>query len=280
MISFLFVILMGFARGDFAVIGDWGRGGTAGQRRVAEALRREAPDFVVSTGDNFYSVGIESANEGRTHEWVDVYNASVPWYVCLGNHDYLGNAAAQVDMTRVYNHWYMPDRFYNVRHGDVELFVMDTTPWEPVNYVVRHFGSRVRHWEDLDAQMRRVPEQTAWLTSALAASTAPRKFIVGHHPLWTYGWHANAPVAMKDVVTRLMREHGVEAYLCGHDHNLQHIVSDEGVEQYLSGAGSSRYPLRKKVDDRLRFASTERGFLMVRDDGTYDFIGENGATLS
>ena len=34
MIWFLFLMCIGFARGDFAVIGDWGRGGTVGQRRV------------------------------------------------------------------------------------------------------------------------------------------------------------------------------------------------------------------------------------------------------
>ena len=46
---------------DFLVLGDWGRNGHYAQRQVAEmmdvAMWQLSADFVVTTGDNFYSNG-------------------------------------------------------------------------------------------------------------------------------------------------------------------------------------------------------------------------------
>jgi hypothetical protein len=45
-----------------------------------------------------------------------------------------------------------------------------------------------------------------------------------------------------DMVARVepvLRRHGVQAYFCGHDHNLQHLHSPAwGYNQVTSGAGS------------------------------------------
>lgn len=271
--------MCGLVQADFAVIGDWGRAGTRGQRQVAQALHAQQPDFVVSVGDNFYSTGLEQANEIRGHSWVEIYNATVPWYVALGNHDYLGNAAAQVDMTRIYQQWHMPDRFFNIRHKHIELFFIDTTPWVAGNYVESHYGVGQGPWRDLAHQKTRLTEQKVWLHNALLHSSATRKFIVGHHPLWTFGHHADATGEFLEFVRDAVLEYDVEAYLCGHDHNLQHIISEDGIHEYISGAGASGYPLEKPKDTTLRFASRERGFLMVRDNGHYEFVRSDGHIL-
>ena len=83
----------------FAVIGDWGGHlGTEAQKRVAASLELRNPDFVISTGDNFYPDGIEHAIDNKIKTlWSDIYNVTTrTWYSVLGNHDYLKNATAQL----------------------------------------------------------------------------------------------------------------------------------------------------------------------------------------
>ena len=51
-------------------------------------------------GDNFYDTGVANASDPRFEEsWVDVYlrypSLNIPWYLCLGNVDYMGNTSAQ-----------------------------------------------------------------------------------------------------------------------------------------------------------------------------------------
>jgi len=81
----------------FFIVGDQGRGGTSNQRSVALMMGQLAtdcykPQFVVSTGDNFYEHGIKSsADPFFTQTFTNVYTAKglqVPWYAVLGNHDY------------------------------------------------------------------------------------------------------------------------------------------------------------------------------------------------
>jgi hypothetical protein len=77
----------------FLVLGDWGHGVSADQRKVAVQMAKTAEAigarFVISTGDNFYPAGAQSMEDAQ---WVtsfeDVYNASalmLPWYITLGN---------------------------------------------------------------------------------------------------------------------------------------------------------------------------------------------------
>ena len=49
-----------------------------------------------------------------------------------------------------------------------------------------------------------------------------------------------------NILVPIMERHGATAYVCGHDHNLQHIrrVSNTGLDYVLSGGGgalASRY---------------------------------------
>ncbi|KAL9996751.1 putative Acid phosphatase [Helianthus debilis subsp. tardiflorus] len=57
-------------------------------------------DFIVSTGDNFYDSGlIDEHDPAFFDSFTNVYTASSlqkQWYSVLGNHDYRGNAVAQL----------------------------------------------------------------------------------------------------------------------------------------------------------------------------------------
>src|SRR5690606_40939846 len=90
---------------NFLVVGDWGRNGFFNQREVAEQMGRTGEEigsqFVISTGDNFYSAGVTVLYYPKWQlPFEDVYTAPAlqrPWYVVLGNHDWQGNVEAQVE---------------------------------------------------------------------------------------------------------------------------------------------------------------------------------------
>jgi hypothetical protein len=78
----------------FFVLGDWGRDGDYNQTVVAAAMARKAasfrPDFIVSTGDNFYEAGLVSPQDPQFDtSFTEIYNQreliNVPWHAVLGN---------------------------------------------------------------------------------------------------------------------------------------------------------------------------------------------------
>ena len=83
------------------------------------------------------------------------------------------------------------------------------------------------------------------LESALAASTAKWKIVVGHHPVYTYSFHATDGTTVPSLEAVLRRAR-VRLYLNGHDHCLQLIektgaqgtVKSESIVYATSGAGS------------------------------------------
>lgn len=246
---------------EFLAIGDWGRGGSAAQRRVAAAMAAWAHAhpvrFVVSTGDNFYENGVDSPTDPKWKaSFEDVYTAKslqVPWLVALGNHDYRGSVEAQLEFSKVNPRWRMPARFYTATETledgtRLELFVLDTSPfldtYRSILSITRVAG------QDPAAQR-------AWLEKELAASTADWKIVVGHHPVRSSGPHGDSAELVRDVLPLLVRE-GVAVYLNGHDHGLQHLESD-GVAFLTSGGGSEA--TRVRPDARTVWAEATEGFM-------------------
>jgi hypothetical protein len=71
-----------------------------------------------------------------------------------------------------------------------------------------------------------------WLNQTLAGITTKWKFVAGHHPI--------TDEHMPSLVPSLVA-YGVQAYLAGHVHNLQHTVSTKTprpVQYFISGAGA------------------------------------------
>lgn len=225
---------------NFLAIGDWGRG-DKDQKDVADAMAlsagETAPRFVLSTGDNFYWKGVTSA---RDDKWARVFqevyhepSLQKPWYPSLGNHDYGGNAIAQVERSGLDSRWRMKNRWYRVRgrevgHPDLDIFVIDTVVWklrESKPWFL--LGSRIGDNDALD--------QYNWLADELFNSTAKFKLVVGHHPIYSVGPHGGKPDLGS--LDRLLRRTGATAYICGHDHCLYHIRS-AAMDYVCSGGGS------------------------------------------
>jgi DNA repair exonuclease SbcCD nuclease subunit len=246
---------------SFLVLGDWGRRGTAAQRAVAagmaRASRRYDTSFIVSTGDNFYDHGVESV---RDPHWVEsfeaVYDAPTlycPWYVALGNHDHEGSTRAQCQFSQYDARWHLPDRFYAINKrvcSDVhaQLIFLDTTPFSET----AEEGARGTAYDPA--------LQAYWLRHMLAPSRSRWRIVVGHHPVRSSStFHGDTP-GLRASIAPILQQFGVQAYLCGHEHDLQHLT-EAGVHYVVSGAGSERRPT--DTGPFTRFSRSSLGFAVV-----------------
>ncbi len=250
---------------NFLVVGDWGRDGNSHQREVAMQMGNAAAGsrFVVSVGDNFYDNGVASATDPQWRSSFEAIYAApslqVPWYVALGNHDYRGTPQAQIDYAKTSTRWRMPSRYYKVAGIEIgaphlDLFFIDTSP------LVHKYRQKVEEniaanvaTQDVDAQLR-------WLDAELGRSTAPWKLVIGHHTLHSGGSaHGDTPEVV-ELIEPLLKKHRVQAYINGHDHDLQHIRRG-GVDCIGSGAGSEVRPVAP-VDGTM-FCAERSGFASI-----------------
>ena len=248
----------------FIVFGDWGRKGEPDQAAVAAQMARTAQalpaQFIISVGDNFYEDGVISVNDPQWQSsFENVYAApslQVPWHVILGNHDYRGSCQAQLDYAKTHPRWNLPARYFQQTHqlpggATADFFYLDTSP------ILAEYQHDARMGPQIRAQD--VPAQIAWFKNALAASTAPWKIVIGHHPIYSGGFHSDT-AEMKELILPLLHEHKVQAYFNGHDHDLQHLVEGD-LNLFCSGAGSQvRFTFATQY---TKFELTTPGFTTV-----------------
>lgn len=271
---------------NFLVVGDWGRNGDAHQREVAVEMGRTAENLVsqciLSVGDNFYEDGVQSTTDPLWRSSFEgIYSASslqVPWYVALGNHDYRGIPQAQIDYAAISQRWRMPSRYYKVSGSGIgaphlDLFVIDTSP------LVHKYRQDVHSAIAANVAGQDVPAQLRWLDEQLSASTAPWKLVIGHHTIYSGGsGHGDTPETT-ELIEPLLRKHGVQAYVNGHDHDLQHIRRG-GVDYLCCGAGSEVRPVQSVTG--TRFCAARSGFAAIRsslDSLSLEFRDFTGTSL-
>ena len=236
------------ARVRVLAFGDFGNGSTE-QAATARAMKayhdREKFDLAITLGDNFYSVGMLSPDDPRWQtQFEQVYGPiGIPFYAALGNHDWghPDSPAAEVLYSAKSPMWRMPAAYYTFTAGPVQFFALDTQV------------------------VATAEKQRQWLDRELAQSRARWKVVYGHHPIYSGGNYEDRP----DLIERLLPilRNRADVYLCGHDHNLQALVPEDGVHFYVAGGGGAGlYDLRPY--ERSKFASRSNGFAVIEGDDT------------
>jgi hypothetical protein len=267
---------------NFLVLGDWGRVGEDHQKPVAEQMGKVAKqigsEFIISTGDNFYPRGVASEFDPLwKYSFEDIYTAfslQWDWYPVLGNHDYGGNPDAQVAYSKISRRWKMPARYYAKTfsiNGDttqqVLIAFIDTNPLIPDFYKNKDYGPNVVS-QDSTAQKR-------WLENVLS-NNSPNikwKLVVGHHPLFTAtekrreGYDTRA---VRASLKGILDKYRVDAYICGHDHDLQHLLPEGKTHYFVSGSASESTAIGTLPISKL--ASNEYGFMLFSATGKKLFV--------
>ncbi len=166
-------------------------------------VRAQAPDFIVHTGDIVEGhLGSEAEAEAEIGAVIELLQEIAPTFFARGNHDASG-AAGRVYARLIPRHHgrllgrAMADGTYcfTFRAGPAEFIVTNT------------FCAG------------REAEQRAWLEEALSRPAAPRRFVVGHGPLFPVGRPFFTHLPFCRGAAELIHRYGADAYFCGHTHN-------------------------------------------------------------
>ncbi|CAL5354614.1 unnamed protein product [Camellia sinensis] len=274
---------------SFLVIGDWGRGGLYNQSEIAFQMGRIGEkldiDFVISTGDNFYDNGLKGVNDPAFQEsFTKIYSQKSlqkPWYSILGNHDYRGDAKAQLNpMLRKIDSRWICLRSFTLNTGSADFFFMDTTPFVDVYFTDPE--ERVYDWRGIYPREIYLNNLLKDLDSALRNSTAQWKIVVGHHAIRSISHHGDTQELIDQLVP-VLEMNGVDFYVNGHDHCLQRISCPDNRIQFLtSGAGSKAWRGDDKKHDKcaVHFFYDGQGFMSMQLKSTeakmvfYDVFGQ------
>jgi tartrate-resistant acid phosphatase type 5 len=211
------------------VIGDYGSGGfnntnshLTREADVARLVKGWNPNFLITVGDNNYSAGSADtidANIGQYYqEFIFPYQGSYGngavnnrFFPSLGNHD-LGTSNGAPYLA----YFTLPgnERYYNYRHGPVEVFALNSDFSEPDGYTN---GS----------------VQAQWLQDQLAISTAPWKVVYFHTPPYSSAFHGSSPWMQWP-----FGSWGASAVLSGHDHTYERVHVD-GLPYFVNGLGGA-----------------------------------------
>jgi predicted phosphodiesterase len=103
--------------------------------------------------------------------------------------------------------------------------------------------------------------QHFWIDSAAQSLNTRWKIMLGHHPLYSYGYHGSDET-MQLLLEDILNENEIDVYLSGHDHDLQHLKANGFTEFFISGSAAK---LRDTETGPLSLYSLSKyGFLSIR----------------
>ncbi len=234
----------------FAVIGDFGSAG-ASEKAVADLVNGWQPDFILSVGDNNYTLGLSQTIDANIGQYYHAYIGSYTgqygegskenhFFPVLGNHDWgLGSIQPYLDYFTLPGN----ERYYSVVQGSAEFFMLDSDTREPDG----------TSSDSVQAQ---------WLKDALAASKATYKVVAFHHPPYSSSEHGS-----NKWMQWPFAEWGATLVLSGHDHVYERIIKN-GFPYIIDGAGGqSLYNFKTPIDgSEVRYNCNFGALLVDMDD--------------
>lgn len=204
------------ATSTFALYGDCRDGHRVHAEICANLLKSDA-GFVVNTGD-LVAEGKDGELWAKYRDIIKPLRDAMPIYSAKGNHDF--------DKTggRAFEEEFGLDKpYYEKRIGDVHFFFLDSNS---------RFGD----------------EQLAWFDAAAAASTAPHRVAVFHHPPVTMvARRVKDAERIHERIHAPLVKHKFCGALLGHDHNF-FVTRRDGLCYAVSGGGGAPlYPMDESL---------------------------------
>ena len=243
------------------LVGDTGTG-KADQYSVAKSMekliRRKDTDIarVMIVGDNIYPNGCYGVKDPQFYDKFQkpYENIHLPFYLCLGNHDYSqtvsDNSQSQIDYSKISKKWNMPSKWYMKSFDNCDFFFLDTNM------------DRLNPTE-IDDQLK---DTVRWIQG----SKNRWKILCGHHTWRSVGGHGNAKSDMprfEQFMKDLLSQVRIDLYVCGHDHckNIIEVGRDK-IPTLVFGTGGKKYDehlyFPENMDEdgsKLKFFSPELG---------------------
>jgi len=267
---------------------------------IADAQRRGPFDLAIHAGDNLYPCGPDwystqasrcafsadgntvdpayvppddpSFREKFEQPLGDLALGGVPVYLALGNHDVtthpgcvpvgdptaVSRLKACLELAHQSPLWTLPARHYVLDRGPARFIFLDG------NLVDGDYGGFT------------LQEEIDFLAAASAGCDALPCFVVSHHPAATAGQHGSGftPTFTARMAALVAAGGGrIRAWLSGHDHDLQHLRTADGMDVFISGNGcrdrpSERFSVVAPAGASLHYATVRWGYAILEASAT------------
>lgn len=247
----------------FLAMGDFGTKGDPNQTAVAKQMAKFAGELdnpleaVLALGDNFYRKITPERFDLHFEKMYAQEQLDCPFYACVGNHDYgtatydfqEGKLQMQLDYAanNPTSRWKLPAKWYAV-----EL----PSPEAPLVKIIVLDGS---YWPGALTPKEKIAQKRFFKAELEKETKAPWTWVVSHYPMFSETSVRGDDAVLIRQWGKLLQEHPVSLYLCGHDHTMQHLEVEGYKPSFIvSGAGGARlYDLHPP----------KRGFANNRDLG-------------
>jgi tartrate-resistant acid phosphatase type 5 len=230
---------------------------SAAMRTYCESDQHCKAAFIA--GDVIYDKGVEEVNDIQFKtKFEDVYkDVQVPFFIALGNHDYLGCEECYTAYASHSAYWKFPSSYYAQEFESVVFIVIDT--------------------EKFDSN------QQNWLRAELKNYGDKKKVIVGHRPLLSYevtkikeNWYGKDE--LKNIVCN-----EADYYVSGHAHVFEYLGQLEGCKVKLLVIGTGGATLRQTASPYPgEFATSKHGFVSwtaTQGNISWKFISSTGEVV-
>jgi len=233
-------------------------------------------DIIVLLGDNFYPNGIHSSEDNQILKFQKTFkNISNPIYSILGNHDYLQNPQAQINNSN----WIMPDFYYKKEFNNIDLYFLDTVQFDTHSCLSKELIENVHN----NTINNIINKQLTWLDNEMEKNKEKPKIVFGHYPIISNGLYINHVNSNFYYLFYLLKKYNVQAYISGHEHNIQHItriMDNYKLNQIIIGSSAecrndfdfSKYP------DMYDNFDNYFGKLLIDDTIQIEYINKNNIT--
>lgn len=273
---------------NILIANDLGRNGYYLQKPIAEQMGKLAEnidiEFIAALGDIHHFDGVASVSDPL---WITNYELiyahpelMIDWKSICGNHEYRGNTQAVLDYTNISRRWSAPSKYYSEiveleNNQKAVLLFIDTTP------LISKYRKESDSYPDAIKQDNK--RQLAWMDSTLQANKdAKWKIVMGHHPVYAQTKKSEGErIDLQKQLVPIMERNGVNAYLCGHIHNFQHIKpKNSKINYFVNSSGSLARKVQPTTD--TQFCSSEAGFMLMSLNDkkiTYYMINPEGEVI-
>lgn len=242
----------------FAVIGDFGKAGTA-EDDVANLINSWNVDFIITLGDNNYPDGEASTideNIGQYyHQYIYPYIGSYGngadenrFFPSLGNHDWHTSPPQPY-----YDYFELPnnERYYDFVKGDVHFFVIDSDTDEPDGVSENSV-------------------QGQWLQNTMSSSVATWRIVYFHHAPYS----SSSRHGSQEYMQWPFKAWGATVVMAGHDHTYERLIVDD-LLYFVNGlGGKGRYSFSDPIPGSQVRYNDDYGAMLVeayQDSITFKF---------